>query len=202
MKKQKIRKKPVYDEVLYHPEEASTTEIGRLHYSKRELTRYSDGFRQALEYKVDSETIKNFVELCNTIPVTTSFFVNVPANLVESLDDCLRYNLKQTNFHVIRTLINESDLFVILFARTLFFDGYDSDESLLRINNKKGLVYKFAYILNKRIQKDMFRILSHPILIGDPSCFYDFEEYLEFFRIDKDYKETLNRIHKLIQYNE
>ena len=200
MKKQKIRKKPVYDEVLYHPEEASTTEIGRLHYSKRELTMFSDGFRQALEYKVDSETIKNFVELCNTIPFMTSFFA-IPANLVESLDYCLRYNLKQTNLHVIRTLINESDLFVILFAHTLFFDGYDSNESLLRINTRKGLIYKFAYILNKRIQKDIYRLLSHPILIEDSSIFYDFRDYLKFFRLDKDCKETLNKIHKLIQYN-
>ena len=197
MKKQKIRKKPVYDEVLYHPEEASTTEIGRLHYSKRELTMFSDGFRQALEYKVDSETIKNFVELCNTIPVVEGDY----SNLVESLDYCLRFNLKQTNLHVIRTLINESDLFVILFAHTLFFDGYDSDESLLRINTRKGLVYKFAYILNKRIQKDISRLLSHPILIEDSSIFYDFRDYLKFFRLDKDCKEALKRVHKLIQYN-
>ena len=197
MKKQKIRKKPVYDEVLYHPEEASTTEIGRLHYSKRELTMFSDGFRQALEYKVDSETIKNFVELCNTIPVVEGDY----SNLVESLDYCLRFNLKQTNLHVIRTLINESDLFVILFTHTLFFDGYDSDESLLRINTRKGLVYKFAYILNKRIQKDISRLLSHPILIEDSSIFYDFRDYLKFFRLDKDCKEALKRVHKLIQYN-
>lgn len=198
MKKQKIRKKPVYNEVLYHPEEASTTEIGRLHYSKRELTMFSDGFRQALEYKVDSETIKNFVELCNTIPVSEG----VTSNLVESLDECLMFNLKQINLHVIRTLINESDLFVILFAHTLFFDGYDNNnDSLLRLSNRKGLIYKVAYILNKRIQKDISKILSHPILIEDSSIFYDFEDYLKFFRLDKDCKETLNRIYKLIQYN-
>ena len=47
----------------------------------------------------------------------------------------------------------------------------------------------------------MFKILSHPILIEEPNHFYDFIEYLKFFRLDKDFKEVLNKVHKLIQYN-
>jgi hypothetical protein len=73
--------------------------------------------------------------------------------------------------------------------------------AFLRLTNRKGIIYKFAYILNNRIQKDMLKILSHPILIEEPNHFYDFIEYLKFFRLDKEFKEVLNKVHKLIQYN-
>jgi hypothetical protein len=197
MKKQKIRKRPVYGELKHRPGDISTTEKGKLYFSKRELTMFSDGFRQALEYKVDSTTIKNIVEICNTIP-TIKF---VDSNLFESLSDSLMCNFKYANLHLIRTLINESDLFVLMFAKVLIYDDYGGEGAFLRLTNRKGIIYKFAYILNNRIQKDMLKILSHPILIEEPNHFYDFIEYLKFFRLDKNFKEVLNKVHKLIQYN-
>jgi hypothetical protein len=49
MKKQKIRKKPVYEELRHHPADRSPTEKGKLYFSEKELMRFSDGFKQALD---------------------------------------------------------------------------------------------------------------------------------------------------------